>query len=392
MLNDNKLSSSFKRAFPVAAVWFGILCGPSMASGVYATTYFSRWGGWMWVLVLIWMAFAAAGSLFGMRFCVAYKTYNYGAFFSALYTPKYWKFLKYPLDVYNGLSGIISEAAQLALGSTIFATLFGWHPLFGASVMAVIIIALMLWGDELVRRGCTYMTYFLLFGFIVLIYYTINIRGGAVADYVLNFNIYEDWNPGVGLWSGFWMIIQYAWNSMNIPGMVCSVAQPLKSKKDVTALSILGPLMVGLLFIGTSIITIGFAPESLSQESPILYAVSNFIAPVAKWVVVVYYLVMFFALFTSGPGLTLNITARWTPVFFKKSPNSKLSVGIVAVVFNIICIAVSTLGLTTLCAQGFTLLGKIAFPLIILPMLLTTWGRANRKFKENEEAEKAQAN
>ena len=61
-------------------------------------------------------------------------------------------------------------------------------------------------------------------------------------------------------------------------------------------------------------------------------------------------------------------------------------------VFNIICIAVSTLGLTTLCAQGFTLLGKIAFPLIILPMLLTTWGRANRKFKENEEAEKAQAN
>ena len=147
--------------------------------------------------------------------------------------------------------------------------------------------------------------------------------------------------------------------------------------------------MVGLLFIATSIITIGFAPESISQESPILYAVSNFIAPVAKWVVVVYYLVMFFALFTSGPGLTLNIAARWTPVFFKKSPNSKLSVGIVAVVFNIICIAVSTLGLTTICAQGFTLLGKIAFPLIILPMLLTTWGRANRKFKENEAAEKA---
>ena len=60
-----------------------------------------------------------------------------------------------------------------------------------------------------------------------------NIRGGAVADYVANFDIYKEWNPGVGLWTGFWMIIQYAWNSMNIPGLVCSVAQPLKSKKDV---------------------------------------------------------------------------------------------------------------------------------------------------------------
>lgn len=387
MKSEFKVGQSIKRVFPVAAVWFGILCGPSMASGVYATAYFSRWGGWAFVLLLVWMILAGIGCLFGMRFVIAFKTYTYADFYEKMYTKKFWKYLKYPIDIYSLLGGIVSEAAQLALGSTIFATLFGWHPIVGASVMAVIIIVLMLWGDELVRRGCTYMTYFLLFGFVVLLYYTINIRGGIVAEYLGNFDIYKTWWPGIGLWSGFWTIIAYAWNCMNVPSSLAAVSQPMIHKKDAITLSILGPIMVGLLFLATTIITIGYAPEVFSEGNPILYAVTSYIAPVAKWVVVIYYMVMFFALFTSGPALTLGQVVRWRGVIFKKDPESTLHTGITAVLFNIICVIVSTLGLMTLCSQGFTLLGKIAFPLIILPMLLTTYGRASRKFDENEKAQ-----
>jgi len=379
---------SIKRSFPVAAVWFGILCGPSMASGVYATTYFCKWGGWSWAFILVFMLLTGIGCFFSMRFCQAYQLYTYAEFFQELYTPKFYKVLKYPLDIYTVLGGIIAESAQLALGASIFASLFGWHPVFGAAVMAVIIVALMLWGDEFVRKGCTYMTYFLIFGFILILYYTINIRGGVIAQYIGNFDIYTEWNGAGTLGTGLWAVVAYAWGQMCPATSLCPVMRPMTDKRDVISLSILGPVLVGILFVVTSVITIGYAPESLAESTPILYAVTNYIAPVAKWVTVIYYILMFFALFTSGPALTLGQVVRWRGVFFKKNPDSMLSTGITAVGFNIICVIISTLGLTALCAKGFTLLGKIAFPLIVLPMLLTTYGRASHKYQEREEAQR----
>lgn len=42
-----KIHTSFKKAFPVSAVWFGALVGPSMISGAFAKCLFcSLWKIW----------------------------------------------------------------------------------------------------------------------------------------------------------------------------------------------------------------------------------------------------------------------------------------------------------------------------------------------------------
>lgn len=377
---------SLKRCFPIAAVEFGILCGPSMASGAYATNYFSKWGPQGIWMILFWMLLMVVSVFCGMYFASAFGVHNYSEFYREMYGKKIYKFAAPVLDIYALFGGIIAEAAQCTLGGVMFNTLFGWHPLVGASLMATVIIVLMLWGDEIVRRGAAIMTFVLLAGFAILLFYAINIRGGVIAEYLGNYNLYEEW--GVGKLSvGFWTVFLYALSCMPCPTTLCNINQKQQpGVGDALMIAILTPILVGLLFFVNFIITIGFAPESLAQSTPNLYIVTEHIK--TGWVNFIYYFVMFFALASSGPGLTYNIVNRFGPLLFKKSKLSKVAInGITAVIFNVICVAFSTVGLTAIITKGFTTMGKIAGPLIVAPMVLTTVPRAYKKLKADKAAE-----
>lgn len=379
------LKSALKIAFPIAAVQFGVTCGPSMATGAYATQYFTRWGRYGLLMLLLYMVMTGIGLFFGLYLSASHRAYNYKAYYGALYGSKY-KYVEWLLDIYSVLQGIIGEAAQLALGGVMFNTLFGWHPIVGSSVMAVIIIMLMVYGDELIRKSSVFMTYVLLAGFAILLYFAVTQRGATIMDNLSAADNFKLWEVGA-LSAGWWTITQFGWNSMNGAGSLCNVAQKLRDKKDVIVTSILTPILVGGLFLITMLITLGYSPEVLNEASPNLTIVMSYIAPVAKWVVPVYYIIMFFALASSGPALTYNVANRWAdPLFGKTKMSRTLRVTAVAVILNIVCVIVSTLGLTTLISKGFTTLGLIAFPLIIIPLLLFSYRKSEKKMKEREEA------
>lgn len=46
-------TSAFKVGFPIGAVFFGSLVGPSMVSGIYSKVYLVPYGMWGFVLSLI---------------------------------------------------------------------------------------------------------------------------------------------------------------------------------------------------------------------------------------------------------------------------------------------------------------------------------------------------
>ncbi len=385
MENRWTFKESLKRCFPIAAVEFGILCGPSMASGAYATNYFSKWGPQGLWMILFWMVLMGISVFCGMYFASAFGVHNYGEFYKKMYGEKIYKYASPVLDIYAIIGGIISEGAQCTLGGVMFNTLFGWHPLVGASLMAIVIIILMLWGDELVRRGAAIMTFILLAGFAILLYYAINIRGGVIAQYLGNYNLYEEWGSGT-LGAGFKTVFLYALSCMACPTTLCNVNQKQKpGVGDAAMIAVLTPVLVSVLFLVNYMITIGFAPDSLAQSTPNLYIVTEHIK--VGWVTFIYYFVMFFALASSGPGLTYNVVNRFGPVIFKNSKLSKIAInGITAVVFNVICVIFSTVGLTAIVTKGFTTMGAFAGPLIVAPMVLTTVPRAYKKLKADKEA------
>lgn len=164
----SKTHSSFRVAFPIAAVWFGALVGPSMVSGAFAVVYFSPYGVWGLVLPLISMGVASVIVTCGLMGVKIWHIDNYSDYGRKLYGC--YAFILSPLlEVYLILAMIVGGSSVIVMGGIFFQDLLGTPLIYGQLLMAIISSVLVLWGAELVRNTSSFMTVLLLFGFAVMI-------------------------------------------------------------------------------------------------------------------------------------------------------------------------------------------------------------------------------
>ena len=106
MSKENGVLSHFKRGFPVSAVWFGALVGPSLLSGGYAVTYLCPYGAWGVILPLIMELPIVILAAMSASIVAKNRTYDYASLGKVVYG-KFYKGMFIFLDYYIIVAFII---------------------------------------------------------------------------------------------------------------------------------------------------------------------------------------------------------------------------------------------------------------------------------------------
>lgn len=372
-----KTSSCFKIAFPVSSVWFGALVGPSMISGAFATVYFAPYGIWG-VVLLPFLSMGLAALIIGMGAEVArrYQVYNYSSYAKQLYG-KCSKFLTPIMEVYMIIAMIVGGSAVVAMGSTFLNQLIGAPMIAGAIVMALISIALVLWGAKLVRASSAIMSVIMIGGMLVLTVFAVSNHPQGLQTVLQNRQPFEGFHLLAGVSGAFALGFSNACNALTL----CAVEQEVVHKKHSLAIGITSFLMNSLAFIVSTLLVLPYCPEVLLEQVPTLSVIQNFLAVKAPWLPTVYMITMFLALLSSGAPQLHAVAARVEGLYPQKGmlKNRAWRNLVTGILYFGCCIAISQLGLRTIISQGYSLLGYLAIPLIAIPICIIMPIRAKRE-------------
>lgn len=371
-----KRHSSFSVAFPIASVWFGALVGPSMVSGAFAVVYFMPYGMWGLLLPFISMGVASvivSCGLFGVKL---WSVENYSDYGKKLYGKYAWLFSPL-LEFYLILAMIVGGSSVIAMGGTFFHDLLGIAPFWGQLLMAVISSVLVLWGAELVRKSSTCMTIILLLGFACMIGISCYYGHSALVQQMKSWYVPEGKTFWMGVGPAVALGLSNACNALTLS----SVSQKLRTTKDVLITGLCAFTLNSFMFIGCVIFLLPYMPTILLEDVPNLYVIKQYLATMVPWLPAVYNIVMLLGLASSGAPQLNAVAYRVVNLYpnkgiFQKTTNRNVCT---AVIYMTICILVSSLGLRTIIGKGYSLLGFLSIPLIVIPLCVILPLRVYRK-------------
>lgn len=375
-----KKTSSFKIAFPISSVWFGALVGPSMISGAFSIVYFAPYG--IWGLLLPLVAMGAAAIIIGMGAEVSrkHKVYDYYSYTKCLYgTNSFGKFLCAIMEIYMLIAMVVGGSSVMAMGGIFLHDLLGVSSVWGSVLMAILSIIIVLWGAKLVRAASTIMSVVMVAGMILLTIFAVYFNQDGVHA-VFTMEIMPEHPPiAAGIWAALLLGLSNACNALTLS----SVEQTLTEKKHSVTVGICSFILNSMAFIIETLMVLPYCtnPEVLSHSVPVLYIVSNYLSEHAPWLPAVYMITMFLGLVSSGAPQLHAVASRMKPYYpdkgiFKKEKARNLLTGLV---YFAICIAISQLGLRTIISQGYTMLGYLAIPLLVIPICILMPLRWRRK-------------
>ena len=370
------LKERFATWFGLAALVFGAFCGGAMASGAYATSYFARYGGGhMLVFVLIFVTIMAICCMMGLNAIRAFKVTEYNGFYLSLYglhnpdaNPVLKSLVTLFFDFYTILSGIAACAGAMALFGSLANSVLGIPVYAGSMIAAVMFAVISVYGSGFLRKFNSVMTLAIAVSLISILAAVCMQRGDVLVGLLGDFQTGVDWS-GATLAVGYTMLISYSFNVCSWGATLSSYSEKIRDQKDVVATGIFIALAVGSLFFMTSCIVLPFLPEELNS-TPILNICQKHLGGTLT---VIYWIVIFMAVITTGPTFAFSIAARFVKVWKNESVNQKLKVFIISMAFMILCYFVSLMGLMKIVQVLLTSTGAIAMVSIFVPLVVSVF-------------------
>ena len=380
-----KKNGSFKIAFPVASVWFGALVGPSMISGVFAASYFAPYGAAGLLLPLLSMGLAAFIIAMGAEVVRKYRVYNYYDYAGCLYG-KLGKVLTPVLEFYMIIAMIVGGSAVVTMGGIFFNDLTHLPKLMGSILVAAISIILVLWGDRLVRASSTLMSVVMIVGMVLLSLLAVFYRGDRTAEILSTFAIPEGARLGAGVRGAVALGLSNACNALTLSAVEQNVSKPRHS----AAIGVCSFVLNSGAFLLSTLLLLPYCPEALQESVPVLAIVNTYLVESAPWLPAVYSVTMFLALLSSGAPQLHAVVSRIRPLLPQKGTlgNSYVSGALIGVVYFACCIVISRVGLQAIISKGYSMLGYLAIPLIVIPVCVLVPLRGRKGKNARPEAER----
>lgn len=366
-MSEKSKSSSLQIAFPVSSVWFGALVGPSMISGAFAASYFAPYGAVGLLLPFISMGIAAIIIAMGAEIVRRERVYTYSDFANCIYGG-FRKFLTPVLEIYMIIAMVVGGSAVVSMGGVFLSDISGLPEIAGAVAVSFISIVLVLWGEKLVRASSSIMSVVMIGGMVLLTVLAVVNRSGDLKNTLLDFSIPGDVSLSTGIAGAAALGFSNACNALTLS----AVEQEVKTTRHCTTIGICSFLLNSLAFILSTLLLLPYCPEVLTEAVPTLAVINEFLAVKAPWLPMVYSVTMFFALLSSGAPQLHAVASRVRVIypkagFLSRNTNRNLLTGII---YFACCILISRFGLRAIISKGYTMLGYLAIPLIVLPICI----------------------
>lgn len=359
---------------PLAGLIFGSYCGGASASGAYAVSYFTPFGGGhMLTLLLIFVLMMAFFCSVAMNFIRVYKVTDYNAYFLALYglqgenaNPILKAIVTIFFDVHTLLTGITACAGTIALFSTMMGTIVSWSTMVTSLIAVFLFAFLTMYGASFLRKFNTALTVALIVCLCLLMGAVLKDRGDVYWSLLGNFQEGVNWTS-TSLGAGYWMLITYGFTTTTWGSTLCNFSEQIRNKRDCYGSGILMGIVVGLLFLLTGSICLPYMPEAINN-APILGICQQYLAP---WLSALYWVVVLAAVVTTAPTFCFNIGNRFSKVWKTTSIGTKTKFFIIAFAFLIICYFISFMGLLNIVKILLTALGTISGLAVGVPLLIS---------------------
>lgn len=357
-------SSGCKVGFPIGAVFFGSLVGPSMVSGIYSKVYLVPYGMWGFVFSLFFPLICGTIIGFSAELVRRNKVYDYNAFCRILYGRL--SFICTPImEIYMLMAQVLTLAAVVTMGGSMLQGLLGIPNLLGTLILASICLLLVLWGAALVRKAASILCVVLVIGFSFLAILAVQVRWDAFSQMIDSWYMPENADLVHGLKNAILFGFSGACNGM----VLCSLMQQVETKRHSFFTGLWSFLLSAFVLFMEVVVILPYMPDVLLSEIPTLWIIDHWLVTHFSWLPMLYHIIMFFALITSGVPTNQAIITRVQKLLPQKGilKHDIVAKAIVGVCFLLIVLLVSRFGLTTIVSKGYSSLGAIGIPLIAIP-------------------------
>lgn len=350
-----KTSVLIGAAFTFMTGWFG----GGWASGQLALKYAGRWG---WVGLFGPLIGAVFITMVAMWICIEYcrlnDVWNYGDFMERFYGHKVFKII---FDIIQYITLPISFSGMMATFSSTLCNYVGgnywvWNVLF-----AVIVIACVMWGTQVLNRISTVMGLGILALLIIFFGFTIGKGYGSnVGEILSNKTIFATdsvWEALSGSATSLYMLTA----GMALSVMPCFEA--VQTRKDVTKTCLFALLFSGIFLFVCSFNVLSFMPEAGEQEVPLLYAAQTM---KNKVLIVVYVIVVLLAVVSTGSAMCTGYSRRFMAFNFVEKMKASDTVKMVVISFIIIAVSmfIAAFGITKIFFAGFDFISRLNAPMV----------------------------
>jgi uncharacterized membrane protein YkvI len=305
--------------------------------------------GMVLVTTVIWSVILAVT----FEFARVFKAYDYRTFFKKLLGP-FWILFEI---IYFILLFIVLAVIGSAAGILLEAN-FGIPYIFGVVIMLAAVGFLTFKGSGMIENFLSIWSLLLYAVYITFLVVAFIKFGPAIKSSLTSGNIGSGWILG-----GF----KYALYNLGIIAAVLFCLKHIQTRKQALIAGLLGgPIAIipGLLFY---IAVVGFYPEILPVEIPVVYVLNKAGVPA---LLILFQIVLFGTLVETGTGFIHSVNERLRSALRAKGKDLKQwQRPMVAVIILLIAFGLSTFGLIDLIAKGYGTISWGFFVVFIIPLM-----------------------
>lgn len=363
-----KSKASKTAAFALASAWFGTHCGSGFATGAQATSFWVKYGAHAFYLPIISVVIMAVVAYYYWEYSRTFKTYDYSSFAKSLYAPYQKVFGTIYSILFLGIMIMGVSAVFAGCGELLSSTL-GIPFFLGVFVTMAITVLLTMFGSELLTKSASVLSTILVVSLVIVTMTGIIKNGGRLGEIATN------WETTGSAGSAIWSAILYASFQCAILGATINLSETIHSKEESKMSAIFGLIMNGLMMIVLTYMLLGNYPASTTDALPVLSIVQNMGIP---FMVPLYSLMLFLSFITTAITCIGSIVKRVENFGAKQIPNMNTRRGIYSFALVVISFCIAQFGLLAIIKQGYTAIGYLSVPFIIIPILVV----APRKIKK----------
>ena len=378
------MENTKKKGLPVfigvASVWMGTHFGPGVASGTQLNQYYVGFGIPGIVMTLVAMALLGFALYCSMEFSRIYHAYDYESWVTKLFNNKYVVIL---FDISFFVTIISAAGGSLNAIATLLQDFWGINYWVGVGIVIVVSMLLCAFGAELVRKSSAYMM-FVVVGVLLLIMALVIAAGdadlkGAVENQAANLG--ADMSASNWL-KALWQAIIYGSFQATIVANIASVADTLPDRRESRRSAITGYIAnTGLLLILCMMLFSFTNVYKVTEEALPFYSILARLN--MGWLTTVYIIVVFIAVISTVVGFAFAGVARFGK-YYRPQGKKQLAHPVRDAAFVLVllaaCAAISQVGIMNLVKYGYSLLGYINLPVIILPALIIGGRKISKKY------------
>lgn len=357
-------STSKKAGFGVAAVWFGSHCGGGFATGTLAANYYVKFGAWAIFMPLIALAIMCIVGTIQWEICRSNQVYDYKSFGDILYRPhqKVWCTvfeIMFVVDVIMALGIVYASAGNL---------IQGWINvpyIVAVAIFTVIIVLLTMFGTGFLLKIGTILSVLLI---ACLIITSVSGISTGFDNLVHIITTWESSSFGAALWSA----VLYASFQCACIATTHSLTESLPDRRSTIWAGIWGFVLNGAMMMLTSIMLLSHYPDCVGDNLPTFNIISQLNMPGLK---AAYSIALLLALITTAITCSSALTARLEKLISGRFHSMTVCRACCNAVVMIVGFLVAQIGLLAILNKGYSFIGYICIPLVILPTILIGFKR-----------------